>query len=396
MKTSERKTNRIVLYTDNFSSGVIPGQTNSPYQFLFAPAGMEGVVTARTNLLKVSSSPYTTTSPDIFDHLKYLVYQSEPYIAPDNNLELCYEAVISSQQTFPETIPFPYSLTGVNNARNDPRLCCSALNVVDLVSLIVADIIFTNEGIFAIYERLPFNRPPWNPQGYPYQAFTHVIPLSKRTSGDYTKVAVAYNKTQGYIRWLVNGQEKFRVNRLGYPIERQYRVLDHGGMPELVIPNQLSFGFGNLSLMDMYNPNNPGAVDNSGLVDLTNDIYPTDNPLVTNQKGEPIPATYVEDYTTTNTIFGQGCVLNMVYNTVYIQRESECNLCYVFVRCCEVIVGKAYLNSLPGVLTDQSVVKCLYESEHSIQFGLLKQNYHSRKVTNLCFDSCERYYKLRK
>lgn len=391
---SDKKTNRIVLYTDNFSSGVIPGQSNSPYQFLFAPAGMEGVVTARTNLLKVSSSPYTTTSPDVFDHLKYLVYQSEPYIAPDNNLELCYESVMNGQQTFPETIPFPYSLTGVNNARNDPRLCCSALAAVDLVSLVVADIIFTNEGIFAIYERLPFNRPPWNPQGHEYQAFTHIIPLAKRTTGDYTKVMIAYNKTQGYIRWLINGQEKFRVNKLGYPIERQYRVLDHGGTPELVRPNQFSMGFGNFSLMDMYNPNNPGGLNNAGLVDLTSGIYPTVNPLVTTQKGDPIPATYIEAYTPTNTIFGQGCVLNMVYNTVYIQQENECVLCGISAHCCEIVVTEAYLNSLPGVLTNRSIVKCLYESSHAVPFGLEKRNYHLRKVTDMCLALCRQYCKL--
>jgi hypothetical protein len=210
-------------------------------------------VRAEENNLSVSLPVFKSTSSDGIDHIKYLMYQKKTYDAPQNGQELVYETVMASKQFIPDNIPFPYGLSGVNNAQDDIRLSSGGLNCSDLDTFLVLDFLHSNETIYAFYERLPLvgligedlsecTRP----------LVTQFLSPAKKP-GSYTKLAIAYNYKKNYVRWIVNEVEVFRVNKLGYPIDRKYSILDHRGVPELVRPKAMTFGFGIFTLMDMYN-----------------------------------------------------------------------------------------------------------------------------------------------
>jgi hypothetical protein len=110
-------------------------------------------------------------------------------------------------------------------------LAAGGFNCLDTETMMVFDFQISNEDIYAFYERLPFLRTEFGGPGPNYDAFSHAIPVAKRNVADplndFVKLAIAYNYQQNYVRWLVNDKEVFRVNRLGYPIERKYRILEH-------------------------------------------------------------------------------------------------------------------------------------------------------------------------
>lgn len=195
-----------------------------------------------------------------------------------------YESILSAQQTFPINIPTVIqaaagSVIGVNNINSDIRLAAAGLNIIDPETLLVFDFLISNEDIYAVYERLPFQRTEWGGSGPNYISFTNVIPVAKRNvtdpGNDFAKLAIGYNYKENYVRWLVNDIEVFKINRLGYPIDRKYRILENNAVGQisaparLLRPKQLQFGFGTFSFMDMYNPQNPSQVNNAGLVNLT-------------------------------------------------------------------------------------------------------------------------------
>lgn len=257
--------------------------------------GNDGAVALSNNELQINPTPtpYTLTVPQGvgggLDHVKYLVYRNKQFTAPNDGSELVYEVEIAAKQTFSASPIVPAALNGdVTNAQDDIRLCGGAMNCIDFETFMVFDVFFSNDTLYAFYERLPFGIPTWftapDPTTNTYHAFSHAIPIGKRKSNsgngnpnadpldDFVKVAIAYNKSKGYVRWLVDGIEKFRVERIGLALDRKYRILDHGGPGEIVSPNQLNFGFGLFTLLDMHNPNLPTYVS-SGLTT-------SDTPLV--------------------------------------------------------------------------------------------------------------------
>jgi hypothetical protein len=141
------------------------------------------------------------------------------------------------------------------------RLASFAMNTIDLESFMVFDFMFTNNRIYAIYERLPFGRGTMGN----YAAFTYAVPVQAYTPWDYYNMKIAYDRTAGVVKWLINGVEVFRVNRIGYRLEsRQYMLIDHGGTEQAVSMNQLNCGMGMFTLLDGASPSG------GGLVRLTN------------------------------------------------------------------------------------------------------------------------------
>lgn len=304
-------TPRNYFFFDNFSSGVTPDSPTSPYAIFFG--GNDGVATASKNNLTVNSSPFILNQDGVLNHVKYLAYYKEPFVAPQDGADLVYESVISTEQTFSLAVPFPYAVpgtaTGVQNKYQDLRLCSSALNVVDLETFMVFDTFFTDEDIYAFYERLPFI-------GGGKHAFSHAIPIGKRDRTDNVKISFAYNYKAGTAKWYINNELKFTVNRIGFPIDRRYRLIDHGGTAELVRPKSLYFGFGNFTLLDGYNPVNLPAANNMGLVDLASG-FKEYNPLYTDLDGLPLDAEFIGG----PKIFGQGANFTLRYFSVYETRE---------------------------------------------------------------------------
>ena len=363
---------KVTLFYDDFSSGVLPGSANSPYYFFQGdtPEGpyigkdAAGGVTATKNSLQVNSTPYTITTASDLNNVKYLVYNKKVFEAPGYlkinckyvSQEIVYDAVMSAQQKFPSppfTIPYPYpegdtDLKGVNNARSDLRICSSALNTVDFETFMVFDFFLTDEDIYAFYERLPFGKTPENN----YHAFSHAIPVGKRAAvnslGDFVKLSIAYNREEGYTRWLVNDLEVFRVERIGYPLERKYRILDHGGVAGLVRPRSLSTGFGNFTLLNMQNPQNPGQIPNAGLLDLRTPQVRAYAPIRTDQLGLPVEPVYIQTpYKKEFALFDQGSTLNLKY--VHVYKQLQGGLTYPESYKEEIRFTRAQLNAIPGV-----------------------------------------------
>lgn len=334
-----------ILFRDDFSDGFDPSSPYSPFYWFTVqnPDGSYFVADDTSNIvaekgsLQLFSVPFTKTRPDGLDHTKALTFVDGAFQAPDAG-ELVVSTVLSSQQTGNSLLPDLYkarplnNVVGVSNANSDPRPAWGALNFVDFATMMVFDFVITNEDIYALYERLPFLRTEWGGPGPNYLAFTHLIPLGKRNQvnpgQDYTSLAIKYNKSEGYVRWMINGQEMFRVNRIGFPLERKYRVLQNSTSessdigPELVVPQSLSAGFGNFSLMDAYAPQNPGQLSNTALLNLTlNRYFPYNNPVVTSQTGEAIQSEYIAPYSPEMAIWGQGNILRLRYLEVSVERQ---------------------------------------------------------------------------
>lgn len=376
---------KFVLFYDNFGSGFTPDMVGSPYTYFSVPAAglieandAAGGVFAGCGEVVINSTPFTYTNPTGLDHVKFLVFQKNAYNAFKEG-EIVYEGVMSLQQTgltgLPQILQSPSGIQGVSNANSDIRLAAGAFNCLDVETMMVFDFILSNEDIYAFYERLPFNRTEWGGLGPNYTAFSHAIPVGKRNiadpTNDFVKLAIGYNYHENTVRWLINDVEVFRVNRLGYPIERKYRLLEHNipGTPqalvEIIRPKQLQYGFGTFSLMDMYNPQNPGQIDNAALVDLSVGVLPYANPIVTDVFGTPIAPTFLSPYPlagASGTNFGQGAILKLKYVTVYLLAPIEHIRTFPSLKHCKetIIQTVCQQNAINGVNASDDLVslKC--------------------------------------
>ena len=376
------KVSKFLLFYDDFRCGFNPGQCGSPYSFFSAPNlvaanDAAGGVTISPNSLTISSSPFTYTNPTGVDHVKYLVYQPA-YETPSNGIELVYEGIISVQQTGLNNLPSDITgalggITGVNNVNSDIRLASAAFNILDPDNLMVFDFFLSNEDIYAFYERLPFNRTDFGGPGPNYTAFSHAIPVGKRNvadpGNDFVKLAIAYNYKDNMVRWIINDIEVFRVNRIGLPIERKYRIIEHNIVGQVQSPatlirsKRLQPGFGTFSLMDGYNPQNPGQVSNAGLVNLSAGTLPYVDPVNALINGNGAPPTFLTNYNglgvgTTGTNFGQGSILRIKYISVYYLAAEENIRLFKELKQCkkELLLSRCYQNMIPGVNSVDNVV----------------------------------------
>ncbi len=296
--------------------------------------GDDGVVTYNSvdGYLDITSVPFTKLwTPTVndplggLDHVKYLSYSKNVIPLTDDGKEVCYSATVSAVQTL-GVIPASL-LPGITDPRSDLRLAGSAVNSIDFETWMVFDIFLTNDTIYGFYERLPFGRPSFGGSGpIEYHAYSHCFPLARRNEvdgllNDYNEVSICVNKGKDYVRYLVNGQEKFRVNGIGLAIEHKYRILDHGGIPEKVASqmNNWNVGFGNFTLLDMANPctsrDDPavymtmvGAGNqnaNAQLLQLGIPIQYVDPDKKNNTNGDSIPATFLS-VTSADRLFGNG------------------------------------------------------------------------------------------
>lgn len=315
----------------------------------YAPSGNanDATVTASVNGLLINATPQPFTFNaggnilgTVFggiDHVKYLVYKNKTYTLPDNGDEFKYEMQLATQlNPMPDPLNAEFAtLTtdpgGIKNLADDPRLGSMAMNMLDPVTLSVFDIFVTREGVWGLYEQLPFNKPGWfaaysaphiptpsapspvAPLPTDYQAYTHMFPLLKREQfspmTNFVTVAIAINKKYNYVRFLVNGIEKFRISNYGLPLDRTYRVLDHGGPPKQTTLNTIQCGFGLFTLLDMhlprdYDPNNNPVVNDASLVQIG----------TSNQYIHPRTTDYAGDWVVDNPILSGGGATTTLYS----------------------------------------------------------------------------------
>ena len=376
------KTDTYNLFYDDFSNGFAPSTPDSPYNYFFGLADAAGGVTVAPNNVTINSSPFTFTSPFIIDDFKYAVISKNYYNAPLQG-ELVFETIMSSQQTGLEGLPdylkaIDGGVTGVNDVNSDFRLSCGIFALFDLKSTwLTLAFTVTNEDVYIDYGVTDAGKPEWGGTDPDYNAFANIIPVAKRNVADplndYTKLAIAYNYGENYIRYLVNDIEVYRVNRLGYPLERKYAGINYNNPGQLnppskmVRPTELTFVFGNTSGMSYYNPHNPSNLQNAALVPLLSFLgtTPYSDPNVTNVDGTNKPATFLASYNQegmNGTLFGQGNNVSYKYFSVYLNAQKEKVGILKGLHCCKenVLLTVCDQDKINGVnaSTNVSEYKC--------------------------------------
>lgn len=240
----------------------------------------------------------------MLDHLKWLVHANHtsvggfPGFDAVPRQELRFEAVIGGRTHGTSGHPFGGA---VRNPYGDPRLACVAMVAVDYESGLVCDFMLTNTRLYALYERIPFARTP----DHHYAAFTYAVPAGTRQTEQEHTLAIAYDRDAGVVRWLVEGREVYRVDRLGHRIDRRYLVLDHGGVEEMVRPRQFAPGMGLFTILD------GGGPDGFGLVRLS------DQPDLYFDPRREAPARFVDEASLPESrLFGQGAEIHTRRYTV--------------------------------------------------------------------------------
>ena len=187
--------------------------------------------------------------PGGLDHVKWLAYMNTMSswgyagFSVATNEQFKCTTTISGRTYGTEYHPFG---SAVSNSQTDPRLATFAMNTIDFESYMVFDFMFTNETIYAIYERLPFGRTATNN----YAAFTYAIPVGTRTPTSSHTVSITYNRSDRTVSWKIGGVEVFNVSTIGRRLARQYMIIDHGGTERTVDMRQLNCGMGTFTLLD--------------------------------------------------------------------------------------------------------------------------------------------------
>lgn len=237
------------------------------------------------------------------DHAKWVVFANHQassgfpgFDAAPGHVLSC-ETWISGRTYGTSAQPFGQN---VANPNDDPRLAAVAMNVADTESSMVFDFFMTNERIYALYERGPFGRPVLGN----YAAFSFMIPVAKRSAEHQEHLTISYDRDAGVVRWMVDGKEVYRVDHLGFRIDRKYMVLDNGGVEMPARPRQLDCGMGMFTLLDGSAPGGPDF----GLVRLSS----ADPFYFDPARGEPVPQTFLDDESLeSNRLFGQGASMAM-------------------------------------------------------------------------------------
>ena len=286
------------------------GITSTSSQGLYVKAGgtnpSTGLPAFTLTMGQEGSAENPYSFPGAFDHVKWLVYANHPassgYPGFDAvpGQELMFDEWIGGRGYGNELNPFGAAVTDPND---DIRLATPAMNTIDLETFLVSDFFLTNKRIYALYERLPFGRTP----GHNYAAFTYCIPVATRQPGQMSHLSIAYNRSAGTMRWLVDDVEVFRVSHLGYRIDRQYMVLDHGGVEEPVVCRQRDVGMGMFTLLDA------GSPTQQALVELSN----TPDMYFSTAVGEPTPQVFVDSLSLHNSrLWGEGADMRVKKVTV--------------------------------------------------------------------------------
>lgn len=257
-------------FQDYFTSYTVGLPTSKYNYFTFGMLGVadDGVPTydSVNRILDISSGfgsggftkVWTPTIPAQYgglDRAKYIALQSAPTTLPSNGDEVVWEVCAAAEQQI-GTIPGSM-LPGVTNPTSDPRISSGAITVIDQTTWLIFSFYLSNETVFIGYERLPFGKPIFGGTD-DYHAFSHLVPVAKRAlndpSNNFAVYAIALNKKGGYVRYLINGQEIYRIKGFGMPIDRNYRTADSGGNDQVIPLNTVSPGFGTATLLDMLNP----------------------------------------------------------------------------------------------------------------------------------------------
>jgi hypothetical protein len=254
----------------------------------------DGVVSSSPNGLRVRASgtnpatgepAFTLSGAGELDHLKWMADTRRVSANAYPGFDAVPGEVLSctmwgSGQTF-GTAAHPFG-AAVIDPQSDLRLASFAMNVIDYETGMVFDTWQTNTRIYPYYERLETSGPAT------YQRFSSIFPGVERSPVGEDKVALAYDRSAGVVRWIINDREAARVDRIGFPSADATMLIDRGGTPRRAAPRQLNCGMALFTLMDGGQPpSGTGLVSLGGLYE--------------------IPSSFVEG----PTLFGQGAEMRV-------------------------------------------------------------------------------------
>lgn len=300
--------------------GIFNPETQCPYFYFSLPPFVadDGAIAQdfKRGYVKVDSLPFTLTVPQgplgVLDHVKWLVFGTIPIAVSE--WQTVRRTVKMACETDTGNQPFPADL--VTNPGKDIRLASCAANSIDLNTLMVFDFIMTgpkdgSEGVKScFYERLPLTQNCTDPnQPECYRAFSSYQEIGPRYKDDVEELTLEYDREQNEVRWYDKGKLVCQVTDLGTPSEDFLIILDHGGNNKIVDMEQLSFGGGTFTLLDMTNPQDPAS--QTGLVKLTDTpgyyVKPCDTCF------------YDVNSEESNRLFGQGAKMLLLHNQVTVQ-----------------------------------------------------------------------------
>lgn len=192
-----------------------------------------------------------------------------------NDQETYFVAELSARQFFRNSelipkIPSQY-INRIHNIYEDPRLACSGMYVVEESTNMTYMILLTSGMIYGLYGRemkliktdgdYTENTPTYKVDA---ACFYSLIPLSKRgfntlspkdgALSEFTKVGLGICADK--VSWYINDSRVFTVDNIGYRIDEQYSVVDHGGINVKTVNSVVKMGFGHFAFMDFQLPNN--------------------------------------------------------------------------------------------------------------------------------------------
>lgn len=295
---------------DTFTSGLATGKW-----FYFSSGtfvGNDGVITPLSNGMHVGTTALNSATglprfnltvgqevgtgglPGGLDHVKWLAYMNHTASTGFSGFDAVYGQELScSTRIIGQTFGTRNHPFGSKASANDIRTAAFAQNTIDFESFMVFDFFFTNKRVYIIYERLAFG---WT-ASKKYAAFTFAVPVAARSQNTVHDVKIAYDRSAGIVRWILDGKEVYRVTAIGRRIERRHMLIDHGGVEETVNMRQLNCGMGTFTLLDGSDGSKPG------LVRLTN----TPNYYFSPSRGEPSLQSFVDETSQPGSrLFGQG------------------------------------------------------------------------------------------
>jgi hypothetical protein len=226
------------------------GQTSPFHGGMYVWSPTSHPTTGLPTFIKTVKPEHISGLPGGLDHVKWLVYMNHfssygyPGFDAQWNHELSCSTSMNGATYGTEHHPFGGY---VANHQSDVRLATYAMNTIDFQSYMVFDFMFTNEMVYAIYERLPFGRTASNN----YAAFTYAIPVKARSAWTNHNLSISYDQRGGVVRWIIDGVEVFSVSSIGYRLpQTEWMIIDHGGTEQWVTMNQLACGMGMFTMLD--------------------------------------------------------------------------------------------------------------------------------------------------
>jgi len=280
----------------------------------------DGTISSINGRLVMDSSTYTLSSIGLIDGAKLLLVGNQDFIVP-NHREISVQGVFQNRNL--NIVPNPFGVQ-VLDAPSDPRLAAFTFSVIYKPTQMIFGFVMTNTRLYAgSTKNDPINA----------SLYVNLIPVLDLTPNQIVALSIKINKKKGYIRFMVDGIEVFRMNKsmIGTTYPSQYVVQQSvGQVNEMFFPSTFSLYMGNVNYMSAYSPCNVFAPTwdggrtcifppiEQGLVGL---IPPT--PVLDPHTGNP-PLYVIPVPVIGSTLFGQGNVATMRNITVALCSTPKC------------------------------------------------------------------------